>query len=181
MAQDSENQGSGSAATTRSRENQPSQEGQRIPQSRSSSEIPSPMEDTEQGRTTIAASVVQKIAGLAARDISGVHSMGGGVSRAFGALRERIPGGSGTQSTSGVQVEVGERQAAVDLDIVVEYGVSIVDLSRSVRRNVITGVERMTGLDVIEVNISVNDIQLPDDDSDQAAGNGGQQSGSRVE
>lgn len=182
MAQDSENQGGGSAAT-HSRENQQSQESQRrIPQSRSSGEMPSPVEDSEQGKTTIAASVVQKIAGLAAREISGVHSMGGGVSRAFGALRERIPGGSGTQSVAGVQVEVGERQAAVDLDIVVEYGVSIVELSRSVRRNVITGVERMTGLDVIEVNVSVNDIHLPDEDSDQAPANsGGQQSGSRVE
>lgn len=182
MAQDNESQGGGSATTAQSRENQQSRESQqRIPQSRGSGDMTSPMEDTEQGKTTIAASVVQKIAGLAAREISGVHSMGGGVSRAFGALRERIPGGTGTSSTSGVQVEVGERQAAVDLDIVVEYGVSIMDLARSVRRNVLTGVERMTGLEVIEVNISVNDIHLPDDDSDQAPAGSGQQSGSRVE
>jgi uncharacterized alkaline shock family protein YloU len=60
-----------------------------------------------------------------------------------------------------VQVEVGEKQAAVDLDIIVEYGASIVDLARAVRRNVITAVERMTGLEVIEVNIAVNDIQIP--------------------
>ena len=60
-----------------------------------------------------------------------------------------------------MQVEVGEKQAAVDLDIVVEYGASIVDLARAVRRNVIAAVERMTGLEVIEVNIAVNDIQLP--------------------
>ncbi|WP_344414084.1 Asp23/Gls24 family envelope stress response protein [Pseudonocardia ailaonensis] len=124
-------------------------------------------EDTAQGRTTIAASVVQKIAGIAAREISGVHSMGGGVSRAFGAIRERIPGGgAGASNIAGVQVEVGEKQAAVDLDIVVEYGASIVDLARAVRRNVITAVERMTGLEVIEVNIAVNDIHLPDDDDD---------------
>ncbi|HZG91618.1 MAG TPA: Asp23/Gls24 family envelope stress response protein [Pseudonocardia sp.] len=120
-------------------------------------------DDTAQGRTTIAASVVQKIAGIAAREISGVHSMGGGVSRAFGALRERIPGGgTGGANIAGVQVEVGEKQAAVDLDIVVEYGASIVDLARAVRRNVITAVERMTGLEVIEVNIAVNDIHLPE-------------------
>jgi uncharacterized alkaline shock family protein YloU len=61
-----------------------------------------------------------------------------------------------------VQVEVGEKQAAVDLDIVVEYGASIVDLARAVRRNVIAAVERMTGLEVIEVNIAVHDIQLPE-------------------
>lgn len=123
-------------------------------------------DDTTQGRTTIAASVVQKIAGIAAREISGVHSMGGGVSRAFGALRERIPGGgTGSSNVAGVQVEVGEKQAAVDLDIVVEYGASIVELARAVRRNVITAVERMTGLEVIEVNIAVNDIHLPTEDS----------------
>ena len=124
-------------------------------------------EDTTQGKTTIAASVVQKIAGIAAREISGVHSMGGGVSRAFGAIRERIPGGgTGASNIAGVQVEVGEKQAAVDLDLVVEYGASIVDLARAVRRNVITAVERMTGLEVIEVNIAVNDIHLPEEDDD---------------
>lgn len=128
-------------------------------------------EDTGQGRTTISASVVQKIAGIAAREISGVYSMGGGVSRAFGAIRERIPGGgtSGASNVAGVQVEVGEKQAAIDLDIVVEYGASIVELARAVRRNVITAVERMTGLEVIEVNIAVNDINLPELDDAQDA------------
>ncbi|GAY10540.1 Asp23/Gls24 family envelope stress response protein [Pseudonocardia sp. N23] len=120
-------------------------------------------EDTSQGRTTIAASVVQKIAGIAAREISGVYAMGGGVSRAFGAIRERIPGGgTGAANIAGVQVEVGEKQAAIDLDIVVEYGASIRELARAVRRNVITAVETMTGLEVIEVNIAVNDIHLPE-------------------
>jgi uncharacterized alkaline shock family protein YloU len=119
-------------------------------------------DESAQGKTTIAASVVQKIAGIAAKEISGVYSMGGGVSRAFGALRERIPGGgTGAANIAGVQVEVGEKQAAIDLDIVVEYGASIVELARAVRRNVITAVERMTGLEVIEVNIAVNDIHLP--------------------
>ncbi|WP_158842723.1 Asp23/Gls24 family envelope stress response protein [Saccharothrix deserti] len=122
-------------------------------------------DDTAQGRTTIASSVVQKVAGIAAREISGVHALGGGVSRAFGALRERIPG-AGTANTAGVAVEVGEKQAAIDLDIVVEYGAGIVDLARAVRRNVITAVERITGLEVIEVNIAVNDIHLPEDDEE---------------
>lgn len=121
-------------------------------------------DETSQGRTTIAAGVVQKIAGIAAREISGVYSMGGGVSRAFGAIRERIPGSSTSSSTSGVQVEVGEKQAAIDLDIIVEYGASIVELARAVRRNVITATERMTGLEVVEVNIAVNDIHFPQDD-----------------
>lgn len=125
-------------------------------------------DDTSHGKTTIAASVVQKIAGIAAREIAGVHAMGGGVSRAFGALRERIPGGgSGPSNVSGVQVEVGEKQAAIDLDIIVEYGASIVDLARAVRRNVITSVERMAGLEVTEVNIAVNDIHLPSENGEE--------------
>ncbi|OLT13266.1 hypothetical protein BJF78_22260 [Pseudonocardia sp. CNS-139] len=124
-------------------------------------------DDTVQGRTTIAASVVQKIAGIAAKEISGVHSLGGGMSRAFGAISARIPGGGpGTTNIVGVQVEVGEKQAAIDLDIVVDYGASIVELARAVRRNVIAAVERMTGLEVIEVNIAVNDIHVPDGDGD---------------
>ncbi|MEC3981095.1 Asp23/Gls24 family envelope stress response protein [Amycolatopsis sp. H20-H5] len=121
--------------------------------------------DGSAGRTTIASVVVQKVAGIATREVSGVFALGGGVSRAFGALKERIPG-SGTVTTSGVSVEVGEKQVAVDLDVVVEYGARIVDVARSVRRNVITAVEQITGLQVIEVNIAVNDIHLPDEDGE---------------
>lgn len=123
---------------------------------------PSALQST-QGTTTIANDVVQKIAGLAAREVAGVYSLGGGAARALGALRERIPGASQAVG-QGVTVEVGERQAAVDLDLVTEYGVPIADLARSVRRNVIASVEGMTGLQVTEVNISVNDIHLPTDD-----------------
>lgn len=117
--------------------------------------------ESTHGKTTISNAVVQKVAGIAAREVAGVFNLGSGASRAFGALRERIPGSSGPAVAQGVSVEVGETQAAVDLDLVVEYGVSIADLARSVRRNVITAVERMTGLEVIEVNISVDDIHLP--------------------
>ena len=121
---------------------------------------------SSQGNTTIADGVVQKIAGLAAREVSGVYALGGGAARAFGALRERIPGASQTAG-QGVSVEVGEKQAAVDLDIVTEYGAPIAEISRSVRRNVINAVEGMTGLQVTEVNIAVNDIHLPTDDEGQ--------------
>jgi uncharacterized alkaline shock family protein YloU len=118
---------------------------------------------TKQGTTTIADTVVQKIAGLAAREVSGVHDLGGGAARAFGALRERIPGASASTG-QGVSVEVGEKQAAVDLQILVEYGVAIADLARSVRRNVVTSIEQMTGLQVVEVNITVSDVHLPGDE-----------------
>lgn len=114
---------------------------------------------TEQGKTSIADTVVSKIAGIAAREISGVHDLGGGAARAVGALRERIPG-SRTNLSQGVAVEVGEHQAAVDLDIVAEYGVAIADLAAAIRRNVVDAVERMTGLEVTEVNITVHDVFL---------------------
>jgi uncharacterized alkaline shock family protein YloU len=131
---------------------------------------------SEQGRTSISDTVVSKIAGIATREISGVHDLGGGASRAVGAVRERIPG-SRTNLSQGVAVEVGERQAAVDLDIVAEYGVSIADLAAAIRRNVVGSVERMTGLEVTEVNITVHDIFM-DTDGD---GVDDESTGSRVE
>ncbi len=120
---------------------------------------------TDHGKTSIADSVVAKIAGIAAREISGVHNMGSGTARTMGALKEKI-GSSKHTVSQGVNVEVGERQAAVDLDIVVEYGVPIVDLSKAVRDNVTQRIERMTGLEVTEVNVFVDDIYL-EDESDQ--------------
>ncbi len=123
---------------------------------------------SEQGRTSIADTVVSKIAGIATREISGVHDLGGGTARAVGAIRDRIPG-SRTNLAQGVAVEVGERQAAVDLDIVAEYGVAIADLAGAVRRNVISSVERMTGLEVTEVNITVHDIHVESESDEDAA------------
>ena len=123
---------------------------------------------TEQGSTTVADSVVAKIAGIAAREVSGVHAMGSGAARAFGALKEMLPIGSDEPApTQGVTVEVGETEAAIDLDLVVEYGVSIPELSKAVRKNVIQRLERMTGLSVTEVNIAVDDIWLGDDTTDE--------------
>jgi uncharacterized alkaline shock family protein YloU len=118
------------------------------------------------GRTTIADGVVEKIAGLAARDVVGVHAMGSGLSRTFGAVRDRVPGGS-KSVTRGVKAEVGEVQTALDLEIVVEYGVSISEVARDVRENVIAAVERMTGLEVVEVNIAVSDVKLPDEEDEE--------------
>lgn len=125
---------------------------------------------SEYGRTTITDTVVSKIAGIAAREVPGVYALGGGTARAIGMLRERIPG-SRTNLAQGVSVEVGEKQAAVDLEIVTEYGVSIADLAQGIRRNVINAVEQMTGLEVTEVNIVVNDVHLEgeDDDADDVA------------
>jgi uncharacterized alkaline shock family protein YloU len=116
---------------------------------------------TQEGKISVAQGVVQKIAGVACREVAGVYAMGTGGTRAFGAMRERIPGSSGPSVAQGVGVEVGETQAAIDLDIVIEYGVSIADLGRSIQRNVKQSVERMTGLEVVEVNVAVDDVHLP--------------------
>ncbi|WP_374772609.1 Asp23/Gls24 family envelope stress response protein [Streptomyces sp. NBC_01310] len=122
------------------------------------------------GRTTIADSVVEKIAGMATREVPGIHSLGSGMARTLGAVTDKVPGGRPSVSR-GVKVEVGERQAAVDLDVVVEYGVAIVDIAADVRTSVITAVERMTGLEVVEVNIAVDDVHLPDEeDEDEGEG-----------
>ncbi|MER7982773.1 Asp23/Gls24 family envelope stress response protein [Streptomyces sp. NPDC095817] len=118
------------------------------------------------GRTTIADSVVEKITASATREVPGIHSLGAGMTRAIGAVRDKVPGG-GTNTARGVKVEVGERQTAVDLDVVVEYGTAIPDVASDVRTNVISAVERMTGLEVVEVNIAVDDVHLPDDEDER--------------
>ena len=117
---------------------------------------------TEHGKTRIADSVVAKIAGLAARDVPGVYSMGAGMARRVGQLRSLIPGSNDPSSGAGqgVSVEVGEKEAAIDLDVVTWYGQSIVEVTEAVREHVIDQVESMTGLKVVEVNISVDDIHV---------------------
>ncbi|MEO5779270.1 MULTISPECIES: Asp23/Gls24 family envelope stress response protein [Arthrobacter] len=119
---------------------------------------------TDRGDTTIEEGVVQKLAGMATREVPGVFAMGSAGRRAFSALAERIPG-SQTNVSGGVSVEKGERQTAIDVSIVVEYGISIVEISNNIRRNVIQSVEHATGLEVLEVNIHVTDVHLPGDES----------------
>jgi uncharacterized alkaline shock family protein YloU len=120
---------------------------------------------TEHGTTSISSSVVAKIAGLATQEIPGVQAMGKSMTRAIGALRSKVPGGSAA-TTQGVSVEVGERQAAVDIDIVAYYGQSIVETADAIRQNVIDRIEGMTGLQVVEVNVSVDDLYIPSDGSE---------------
>ncbi|SEE80608.1 Asp23/Gls24 family envelope stress response protein [Ruania alba] len=121
--------------------------------------------DTDLGSTSIADQVVSKIAGLAAREVTGVHAIGGGAARAFSAIRERIPGGS-TNYSQGVRVEVGTVECAVDVEFVAEYGVAIADVAQSVRENIASSIQRMTGLKVVEVNVAVTDVYLQGEESD---------------
>ncbi|MFE9258797.1 Asp23/Gls24 family envelope stress response protein [Streptomyces sp. NPDC006879] len=116
------------------------------------------------GRTTIADLVVLKVAGMAAREVPGIHDMGGGLSRTLGAVRDRVPGGRPNVGR-GVKVEVGAKQTAIDVELVVEYGVAVTEVAADVRENIIHAVERITGLEVVEVNIAVTDVHLPEDDT----------------
>ncbi|EGD54939.1 Asp23/Gls24 family envelope stress response protein [Gordonia neofelifaecis] len=114
------------------------------------------------GTTSIADIVVAKIAGIAAREIDGVYDLGGTTERAVGKVREVLPGTT-ADVTQGIDVEVGERQAAVDVSIIAEFGVAIHQLAGAIRRNVINAIEQMTGLDVTEVNVTVLDVHFEDD------------------
>lgn len=121
--------------------------------------------DTAHGQTTINDQVVTKVAGIAAREVPGVYVLGGGAARAIGAMTQRV--GLGDERTQGVSVEVGEKEAAVDLRLIVEYGESIPQVAEAIRNNVIKRIEGITGLSVTEVNIAVDDLHFPGDDDDQ--------------
>lgn len=125
----------------------------------------SPALHSGRGITTIDDSVVAKIASLAAREVAGVVELGGAAAKAIGGVMDRLRGDE--HSTSGVGVEVGERQAAVDVAIRVEYPARIHEVASSVRENVIDRVETMTGLEVIEVNIAVIDLAFPGGQDDE--------------
>lgn len=124
------------------------------------------------GETTIQDTVVARIAGIAAQEVDGVHP-GGGASRAVGGILDSVTGsvtGGGTSGggqTRGVSVEVGEIEAAIDFTMAIAYGKSVPQVAGAVRKNIINRVENLTGLRVTEVNITVNDVIFPDDESDR--------------
>ena len=119
---------------------------------------------SERGTTTIDDSVIAKIAGMAAREVNGMAGLGGAVSGALADMVGRIRGDE--HATGGVGVEVGMRQAAVDLVIKVQYPATVHEVAASVRENVIDRIEGMTGLEVVEVNIVVTDLSFGQDDED---------------
>ena len=118
---------------------------------------------SDRGNTTISDAVVSQVAGIAAQEVEKAQ-MGGGTAAAVGGfLRSVTSGGSGGNYGRGVTVQVGEEEAAIDLMMAVEYGVSIPQVTEAARRNVINRVENLLGLRVTEVNITVNDVQFPEE------------------
>lgn len=109
---------------------------------------------SDKGSIKIADEVVGIIAGLAATEVEGVAGMSGGI---VGGIAEIL----GRKNLSkGVKVEVGEKEAAVDLYIIVNYGVRIPEVAWNVQENVKKAIENMTGLSVIEVNIHVQGVNF---------------------
>lgn len=113
---------------------------------------------TDRGITTVADVVVAKLAGHACREVEGVAGMG----TAFRRLLGRVKPGQESLS-QGVNVEVGRKEAAIDIVILVRYGYPVPSLAQEVRDNVIATVETQTGLIVKEVNIEIDDLQFDDE------------------
>ncbi len=108
--------------------------------------------DRVKGDVSLDASVVARIASMAVKDVEGLHSLG--KSRLL-----RL----GDDSTRGIGVEVGQKQAALDLEVVIEYGHDIKKVARTVRQKIADAVETMAGKEVVEINIHVVDIKLPEE------------------
>ncbi len=113
------------------------------------------------GKTIINDGVVAKIAGIAAREVPGVYALGGGAARALGAIRDAI---NTTDLSQGISVEVGETQVAVDVTLVADYPVALQEVADRARAAVTKAIETLVGMDVTEVNITVNDVHIPSDD-----------------
>jgi uncharacterized alkaline shock family protein YloU len=111
------------------------------------------------GRTTFADSVIATIAGIAAREVPGVHKLGKGL------LGDAVGMVSGTQATSrGVNAEVGRKEVAIDLEMIVDYGYSLQEVAAQVRQLVGARLSQMTDLSVKEVNIAVVDVYYAPDE-----------------
>jgi uncharacterized alkaline shock family protein YloU len=109
------------------------------------------------GTTTISDQVVAKIAGIAAREVEGVHELTAtGLTGALSGMANKVSGND--QVDYGVKVQVGQQETIVNLGMVVDYGASIPRVAQAVRRSVSEQLLSMTGLKAREINIAVTDI-----------------------
>lgn len=118
----------------------------------------------ERGTTTIADEVVEKIAGIATREVPGVYDLGGDVARFFASVKERVGlADQGESADQGVSVQLAGRNAEVKLTIVVEYGFVVYSVTEKVRAKVISAIENLLGLEVTTVDILVDDVHVGED------------------
>ncbi|MBY0008389.1 Asp23/Gls24 family envelope stress response protein [Priestia aryabhattai] len=110
-------------------------------------------ENTNQNTLTFEDQVIKKIAGMAANEIKGILSMSGGF---MSGLTDRFR--STEDITKGINAEVGEKQVALDLKVIVEYGKNVPAIFSETVHNVKKSVHDMTGLEVVEVNMHVEDV-----------------------
>jgi uncharacterized alkaline shock family protein YloU len=115
----------------------------------------------DRGQTIIANEVVEKIVVIAAREVPGVHDLGGDVSRVYAAMKERVGLGAG-DGNQGVSVRLDGAKASIKVTLVIEYGFVVYSVTDSVRSEIVGAVEKMLGLDVTAVDIVVDDIHVPD-------------------
>lgn len=113
----------------------------------------------ERGTTTIANEVVEKIAGIAAREVPGVYDLGGDTARVLSAVRERLHLGDESKA-QGVAVKLAGKEADLSITLVLEYGFVVSSVTDKVREKAISAVERLLGLDVTNVDILVDDIHV---------------------
>ncbi|MBD2846201.1 Asp23/Gls24 family envelope stress response protein [Paenibacillus sp. IB182496] len=115
---------------------------------------------TQTGVVRISDDVVSTIAGLAALETPGIAAMSGGISE---GLAKRL---SGRNVQRGVSVEVGQLEAAIDLRIIVKYGIPIQEVCRVLQQNVREAVLNMTGLQVVEVNVKVEGVAFREEETE---------------
>ena len=117
------------------------------------SEITVENSEGEKSSIQIADEVVAIVAGKAVVDAPGVFSMAGGfaggISEVFGGKKNL---------TKGIKVEVGEKEAKIDVNIIVEYGIRIPDVAFDIQNRVKSAIEGMTGLKVTAVNVHVQGV-----------------------
>ena len=109
-------------------------------------------EQAHESKLTFEDSVIEKIASIACQEVPGVLDMKGGF---FSGISEQFGGRS---LTKGISADVGEKEAAIDASIILEYGYSAPKVFEELKRNIAQSVGQMTGLKVVEVNVRVDDV-----------------------
>lgn len=110
-------------------------------------------EVVRENKLTFEDQVIKKIAGIASNDVKGILSMSGGF---MSGLTDRFR--STEDITKGIDAEVGERQVALDLKVIVEYGKNIPSIFQDAVTKIKKSIHDMTGLDVVEINMHVEDV-----------------------